>query len=168
MQQIFLHTPVWVYGLLVGLIALGYVQTRARHVSKTRAFVLPMIMVAFSLMGVLTAFGFSLTSIALWALGLALVAYIGSRSFAVKGVRFNEVSGHFYLPGSWAPMLVIVTIFITKYIVGVMTALHAPLLNHVGFVIALSFLYGCFSGFFSARALALWQVWHKHKANTTE
>ena len=49
------QTPGWVWLLLAGLIALGISQWRTRQASLTRVTVLPIAMVAFSLLGLVTA-----------------------------------------------------------------------------------------------------------------
>ena len=38
------HTPVWVWGLLAALMALGFSQTRQRHVAPWRLLMLPMVL----------------------------------------------------------------------------------------------------------------------------
>ena len=55
-HSILQHTPVWVWVLFCVLIALGIAQTREREVSIARATILPILMIALSLSGVLSAF----------------------------------------------------------------------------------------------------------------
>ena len=47
------HTPVWVWGLLAGLAALGLRQSRPHDVSPLRATLLPLAMLVLALAGVL-------------------------------------------------------------------------------------------------------------------
>ena len=70
--QIVLHTPAWVWALLTALVAIGLAQTRDREMSATRVTVLPLVLVALSLVGVLTAFRHFPIAIGGWAGGLGL------------------------------------------------------------------------------------------------
>jgi hypothetical protein len=49
-------------------------------------------------------------------------------------------------------------IFFAKYAVGVMRGFNSPLLMNHGFILCLSFAYGCFSGYFAAKALMLGKI----------
>ena len=65
------QTPVWVWGLLAGLMALGASQLRHRRVGLPRTFLLPVSMTALSVGGMLSALGASghlPTALTLWAL----------------------------------------------------------------------------------------------------
>ena len=50
------HTPLWVWVTFCAVITLGMLQIRTRDVSTARATVLPVVMVALSLSGVLSGF----------------------------------------------------------------------------------------------------------------
>ena len=65
------HTPAWVWGLLSALIAFGLWQTRDRKMSLVRATILPLVMVALSLSGVLNAFGHTPVALGGWAAGVS-------------------------------------------------------------------------------------------------
>lgn len=55
--QIVLHTPLWVWPLFLGLLALGFSQSRDRTVPGSMVLALPAIMVAYSAYGVIATFG---------------------------------------------------------------------------------------------------------------
>ena len=155
MQQILSNTPPWVFALFAGLLAFGLMQTRNRKVNRFLAYLLPVGMVALSLAGVQSSFGFNLVPVALWAGGLALVTLIGHMFFRDTQVVFHRTTNAFYIPGSWTPLIVIMAIFFTKYVVAVMHALKIDAANSPAFAMALSLAYGCFSGYFAARAANL-------------
>ena len=155
MLQILTHTPPWVFGLFVGLLAFGFMQTRNRNVNKFLAYLLPVGMVALSLAGVQSSFGLKLVPVALWAVGLALVTFIGYTFFRDTRVVFDPNRNAFYIPGSWLPLIVIMAIFFTKYVFAVMHALKIDAASSPTFAMALSLAYGCFSGYFSSRAANL-------------
>ncbi len=55
-------------------------------------------------------------------------------------------------------LVLMMAIFMTKYAVGVMLALHPDEANHAAFGLATSTLYGAFSGAFFGRATRLWRL----------
>jgi uncharacterized membrane protein len=153
--QILAGTPVWVWGLLVGLVALGLSQTRARKASLTRVVTLPVAMGGLSLYGTVSAFGSAPTVLLPWALAMGTVLAISLRQSAPAAARYNATRREFDLPGSWVPMVLILGIFLTKYAVGVATAMQPALRAEVAFALPVAVLYGVFSGLFAGRTLGL-------------
>ena len=155
MLQILSHTPVWVFILFVVLLVFGLQQTRSRNVKQFLAYFLPIGMVALSLAGVISSFGIKTIPIGLWVVGLATVTFICYNLFPVKGITYHSEKKYFFMPGSWLPFVVIMTIFFTKYTVAVMHGLNSTLVNNQIFILLLSLAYGCFSGYFASRAVNL-------------
>ena len=155
MQQVLSHTPVWVFFLFAALLAFGLLQSRDRSVKPLLAYVLPVGMIALSLAGVQSSFGFTASSIGFWAVGLVTVALIGHRFLPLHGVEYVPQARSFSVPGSWMPLLVIMAIFFTKYAVAVLRGFGSPLVEQQAFAALLSLAYGGFSGYFAARALGL-------------
>ena len=158
MMQILSHTPPWVFALFVGLLVVGFMQTRNRNVKKFMAYVLPVGMVILSLAGVESSFGLELLPLALWLAGLVIVTFVGNQLFRDRRVSFAPDQQAFYVPGSWIPLIVIMAIFLTKYVVAVMNALNVNSASMPTFAMLLSLAYGCFSGYFTSRAVNLYQV----------
>lgn len=153
--QILIHTPLWVYGLFIVLVAFGLQQTRSRNVNAVLAYSLPLGMIALSLAGINSSFGIKPAPIAMWAIGLLIVTVIGFKRFRDDRVTFTRSSRSFFIPGSWTPFFVIMAIFFTKYVFAVIQAFDAEVVTTKAFVAALSLAYGCFSGYFSSRAINL-------------
>lgn len=153
--QILIHTPLWVYGLFIVLVAFGLQQTRSRNVNAVLAYFLPLGMIALSLAGINSSFGIKPAPIAMWAIGLLIVTVIGFKRFRDDRVTFTRSSRSFFIPGSWTPFFVIMAIFFTKYVFAVIQAFDAEIVTTKTFVAALSLAYGCFSGYFSSRAINL-------------
>ena len=156
--QILLHTPGWVWALLVGLVALGYSQTRSRSISQGRLVIIPAAMMVLSLYGTLSAFGPSPTVVGAWLAACALAASLVALRTAPAGTAYDRVHRRYTLPGSWLPLVVILGIFCTKYAVGVTLAMHSAMAHHTLFATLIGTLYGLFSGFFAGRALRLWRL----------
>jgi hypothetical protein len=155
------NTPLWVWGLLAALVALGLSQVRARTASPARIVLMPAAMTALSIWGTLSAFGQSLQFgsvqlawIAAASLSLALVAPMA----APAGTRYDASSGRFHLPGSWVPMLLILAIFTVRYVVNVELAMQPALAQDDRYTLVTSALYGLFSGIFIGRAVRMWRL----------
>lgn len=153
--QILTNTPAWVFGLFVGLVALGFMQARTRRVGKILAFILPAGMIALSLAGIYSSFGLGVGPLATWAIAVALATLLGYSMFRDKRVEYDAAAKQFLVPGSWMPFVVIMAIFFAKYAYAVLRAVDAKAISSPIFVAALSGVYGILSGYFAARALNL-------------
>lgn len=151
------HTPLWVWGLLVLLVALGLRQSRPHQLSLARATLLPAALLALSLSGVVSAFGTG-TALRVWALALLATTAWGLHASAAAGARWSPVERRFHRPGSWLPLALMLGIFCTKFGVAVTLARHPELQSSGGFALAAGGAYGLFSGLFAARGLALWRL----------
>ena len=149
------HTPLWVWGLLVALIALGVSQTRTREVTLTRVTLLPLAMTVLSASGVFGAFGESAPAIVTWLAGLGAVLAFGRQALAVRGARWSAASERLTVPGSVLPLALILGIFVVKYTVGVTLALRPELATDSAFAAAIGAVYGVFAGLFLVRSLSL-------------
>lgn len=154
-------TPPWVWGLLAALTWLGLGQARSRTVSLARVTFLPMAMTALSLWGTVSAFGasplFGYVMLAWLAAAAAAVAAV-ARMAAPRGTRYDPASHTFTMTGSWVPLLLILGIFLTKYIVGVELAMQPRLALDGQYTLVVGALYGLFSGIFTGRAARLWRL----------
>lgn len=152
-------TPTWVWGLLAALLALGLSQVRTRDVSLTRMAILPLAMPALSIWGMVSAFSasplFAYVLLA-WVAGVALMAALIAPRKAPAGSRFDAAKRSFHVPGSWAPLALIMAIFLVKYVVGADMAMQPELAHHGLYTVVVGGLYGVFSGGFLGRAARLW------------
>lgn len=154
--QILTHTPAWVFVLFAALLWLGTRQLRAGSMPLWRVTAMPVAMVLLAVYGVVTAFG--LGALLCWALAAVPVALLVRRRPLSASVRYDAAARRVQQPGSWVPLLLIMGIFMTKYSVGVLLALHPAYAQHLGFAWGISTLYGLFSGLFAGRALRLWRL----------
>ena len=155
------NTPLWVWGLLAALLALGLSQARGRRVGLMRMALLPLVMVGLSVWGMVAAFGhsplFGYVLLA-WASGAALMLALLASQASPAGTRYDAASRSFQVPGSWVPLALILGIFLTKYIVGVDLAMQASLANDGQYTLIIGALYGLFSGIFAGRAARMWRL----------
>lgn len=151
--EIVRHTPVWVWAVLVLLIALGLQQSRPHTVSASRATLLPLLMLLLALAGVLSSFA---SGAALLAWGVAALVVTAARAgHAAQGTRWSATEQRFHRPGSWTPLALMLGIFATKFAVGTALALHPELARMDTVALGIGAVYGAFSGAFAARAVAL-------------
>ena len=77
------------------------------------------------------------------------------RSFGPRGLARSEVPSRVQVPGSWAPLALIMGVFLGRFLIGFAQGARLPLGTHALFGPAVSFLLGSLSGGFAARALAI-------------
>lgn len=165
-------TPTWVWGLLAGLVALGASQLVARTASLTRVAVMPVAMTLFSVYGLVSAFGSSGQVPGALAAWLAAAAIVATLTLALMpatpaGTRYLAASRSFHIPGSPLPLLLILGIFLTKYLVGIEMAMQPSLAHDATFDLEIAALYGVFNGLFIARSARLWRMALAPQAVTT-
>jgi len=153
--EIINHTPSWVFGLLAVLVVFGYLQSKDREVKVVAVFILPVAMTLLSILGVSSAFGLALVPTGMWLLGVLLCLGLGLKLAKPQGVSYCADSQKLSIPGSWLPLVLMMAIFVTKYMVGVVVARQLPMLELVEFMLAISLAYGCFSGIFISRAVVM-------------
>lgn len=153
--QILINTPLWVWGLLAALLALGFSQARSRRAGVARIALLPLGLGALSLYGTVSAFGAIPTVMGSWLAATTLLLLVVSRTPVQTGTRYESTAHQFHLPGSWVPMALILGIFLTKYIVGVSLVMQPELKSNASFSLAICTLFGVFSGIFAGRTVRL-------------
>ncbi|WP_421847041.1 DUF6622 family protein [Marinomonas sp.] len=167
MLSILTHTPMWVWLLLILLVYLGIKQSLDRNVPKNKAFIFPIVMIVFSLHGVISSFGGAFDSLLFWSVSFIATLLISVLIFPSQQARFDESTQCYFIKGSWRPLFFILGIFIIKYTVGVMEGMQSSLLTMSSVVDGLSLLYGVFSGVFAARSVRLWRLSRPTQAYTS-
>ena len=156
--EILRYTPHWVFGLLAGLSVFGWMQTRTRRVALPLALFLPAAMVILSLTGVIRYSGWQVPALAAWLFGVGVAATLCRRLMDPGTARYESESRRLIVEGSWVPMLIILAIFLTRYALGVASAIQLPVIKTWYFSPAASLVLGASSGFFLARGLLFWGV----------
>ncbi|MET3133769.1 hypothetical protein AAKU55_004059 [Oxalobacteraceae bacterium GrIS 1.11] len=142
LQQIVSHTPAYVWAILALLIWRGVAASGDRDIGVKQLCIMPALMLALSLQGL--AGGFGMPSI--WLAGAALGGALGWRLNA--RVAAYPARGVLMQPGSWTPLVLMLSIFALKFGVA-LTLSVAPAQQHApGFAATVSALYGVFAGIF--------------------
>lgn len=160
-RAILTHTPPWVWTLLAALVVLGLIQARERRAGMARVAALPAGMSALSLWSTVSAFGaspqFGLVA-ATWLAATAAAFAAVAPMAPPPGSRFDAATRTFTLPGSWAPMALILSLFALRYGVNVALALQPGLAADTAFTLLAAAAYGAFSGVFGGRAARVWRL----------
>lgn len=156
------HTPTQVWVLLAALIALGVWQSRDREVTLARITVLPLVLIVLSFAGVLNAFGHLALAWIGWAAGVAAALVVGRPFVAIRTARRVPQTDRLHVPGSWLPLVLIVALFMIKYVANVSLALNPALASDATFAGMCSLAYGGFSGLFLARNWSLRRATEGH------
>ena len=155
-------TPAWVWALLAALLWLGLQQMLPRQVSLRRSLLAPLALTLFSAWGLASAFAASAAAPALgvWLLAmlLATALLLALRRQPPAGAQYDAQQLRFRLPGSPVPLLLILGIFLTKYLVGVELALQPALAQDGSLALQIAALYGLFNAALLARAARLWRL----------
>lgn len=152
MHAVLAQTPPWVWGILVLLAGLGYLQTKRRLVSGRTIAVLPLAMTGLSAYSVWAAFGCTVTSAASWLCGVVLSQAINGVWQHPRNAIYLKDTDKFQVQGSLLPFGLMMGIFFTKYFMGAAVATRFLSPANTPFVAVCSALLGVFSGMFIARA----------------
>lgn len=153
------NTPPWVGGLALGLAILGASQWKDRQASLARVSLTPLAMTGFSIWGTLSALGGSaLLPQALGAWMTAAVAVFALVFRLPSPARYDAASRTYAIPGSGVPLLLMLGIFLVKYVVGVDLVMAPQLMQEPSYALTVASLYGAFTGLFVGRAARLWKL----------
>jgi hypothetical protein len=116
--QIVIHTPFWVWPLLVVVLWLGWRGLRPSTTAPRRLAILPMVSVCTSLVGVAQSLQPNLALTA-WAVSLAAALPLGYIIGSRRAVR-PLGDGRLEIAGGWFALCFAVSIFAVRYAQGVL------------------------------------------------
>jgi len=165
-MSVLLHTPVWVWIIAAVLVRLGTLQARDRTVSPWLVRAMPILFVALSLSGVVRGAGgigaaapsAAVLTLAAWLAGFAGVWAVGRRRLAVHGARWLDAERRIHVPGSWLPLLLMLGLFVSKYLSAVAAALEPEIARDPKYLVGCNLLFGAFAAVFWIRARSLRRV----------
>ena len=155
---IIMNTPSWVFGILVMLVVFGLMQTHTRQVPIRVALFIPVVMLILSINGVIGSIGWQLPALSLWLLGITIVTFIYVKFFSQNLAIYDVTTKKLKIRGSWSPLFIILGIFLTRYTLGVATAMNFDIVHDIYFPLILSLILGSASGFFLARGIVYLRV----------
>jgi hypothetical protein len=152
------HIPFWVFGLFIALVALGWLQTHTRQVSKPQLLGVKIALTVVTLISVVQLWWptpWLAIALSSWALTGLLVSWALGQSTAPAGASFNPATQRFTLPGSWLPLALFMAIFACKFVVGMLNDIAPETMRSLQAAIGISALYGLLSGIVIAR---IWRL----------
>ncbi len=94
------YTPKLVWGILVVLCVLGYLQSRPRTRPLAAIAIVPIVLLGVSVAGVVNAFGPSPLAFVGWVVGLGLAVVLNETLILAPGVRHDAAARRFAIPGA--------------------------------------------------------------------
>jgi len=162
LRQILINTPVWVWALLAFLVYRGVAMSKDRQVTLRALFILPALMIALSLQGLIQHFGIRFESVGFWLMSTASVSILNAALFNKNGVRLVS-ERIFYLRGSWIPLVLMMLIFSLKYGENIAVAVQPALRDNPVFISVCSISFGIMNGLFFGKLLCVLSLLTKHK-----
>ena len=154
--QIIMHTPQWVWALLLGLIGLGAIQLRTRSVPGFVVVVVPLALVAYSAYGIFATFGPDPRALAPWCAGILTAIALNQWVFgSPHGVVRDPSRWRFLIRGSLLPLVLIMAIFCTRYVLNILAIMSPATIAVPIFVVGVAFWLGLCGGFFPARTIRI-------------
>ncbi len=149
--QIIIHTPWWVYLLLIYLIRVGIRASKTRIVTLKKLFIIPLIFTFLSVHTLITSFSLSVFTVTIWVVAILIGAILGWFQIYRYKLKVDRQHLLIQVPGTWSIMILIVIIFATKYYFGYELAVDPKLVEQTGFEFAVLAVSGVCTGLFIGR-----------------
>ena len=149
------NTPFYVYWIFFSLLFVGISQLRTRSVGLKRALIIPIVLFLLSIYGLISDFGITILSTAIWTFGMISALILNTMIKKKKEIIYFKETKTFIIAGSFIPLTMMMLLFCVKYTVGAVTALELEILYNSSFVGIFSLLYGLFTGTYLLRFYVL-------------
>ncbi len=153
-MQVVVHAPVYVWFLLLYLLWSGWKSRKTRIVSWKLLLIIPAFMFIWSIYAMITRY--DSLSICFWAVSIAMGFWLGSLTVRRLKLRFDKQRHLIEIPGSWIPMMLSVSIFSLRYVLGAIYGLH-PELSGNSALLVLENIATIVSGMFTGRLIGYWR-----------
>ncbi|MTV36945.1 hypothetical protein GM676_05025 [Duganella radicis] len=149
--------------MLAFLLYRGYLASQDRELTLQKLAIIPVVMVVLSITSINSH---GVLGEAVWAVWVAGVAVAAALVWVLsKGeIAVNRAAGTVLQRGSWAPLMLMIAIFITKYTVGVLSVIHPELVHSLTGSLVVTTLYGLFNGVFIGRLVRYAAAWLRQPA----
>lgn len=145
--QILTHTPIYVWAILALLVYRGIAASRDREMPISKLFIIPAIMLALSLQDLSARFGLGALTMAAWTVAAVAGAAL-TWTLATARTTRGATAGSVMVRGSWIPLIMMMSVFVTKYTVAVLLAINAQARQETMVIVLVSSLFGVLNGVF--------------------
>lgn len=151
--EIFRRAPTYVWAILAVIVVFGLLQMRTRTIKRTNMLIMPLAMLGFSAYSAVRTFGLDRT-LGAWFAGIGIALAVNGALLKMPfGASYDRTTDTVAMPGSAAPLVIMLAIFATNFALGVAGAI-APLRLSDPSVRWFAVLWlGFLSGLFIARAM---------------
>jgi hypothetical protein len=153
--QIIAGTPWWVWILFVLLLWIGVRALKTSAAPFWRLLILPAVFFVWGVVGVVTRYPISATSLGLWLVAFALGGGLGVLIAANIAVRADKTHGLIEIPGNKFTLVLILVIFATKYAFGVLQGMEPGILADPRYFVADLGVSGLLAGVWTGRLAGL-------------
>jgi hypothetical protein len=150
LSNIITHTPLYVWAILAFLVSRGVTAMRQRELAFKSLCIIPLVMLLLSLQDISNKFALAPLPLAAWLAGACVAGGLAWRMGAAR-ISAGSAPGRVTVAGSVLPLLLMVSIFCTKYATAVALAIAPDLAGRALFMIAVCLLFGAFNGLFLGR-----------------
>jgi len=155
--QTILNTPPWVWPVLAFLLFLGIRALRPRTASLWRIAILPTVFCAWGLYGLVSLHALTAQRILPWVAAMAVGISAGMLVAGLQPIRADKVRHLVRAPGGALTLVLILSVFATKYAFGVLHATRSDLFAEPRFWLTELALSGVLTGMFAGRFVGLWR-----------
>lgn len=149
--QILLHTPAWVYVLLVFLVSRGLRARKPGEVAPARLAIVPALLTGWGIYDLVRLYGVSAGSLWPWLLALGAGAWIGAAILRGLRLEVDRQRGIIHRPADLSVLPLVLLAFGIKYAFGVVAAVSPGLLQEPAFRLLDLGASGLFAGIFVGR-----------------
>jgi len=150
LSNIVTHTPLYVWAILAFLVSRGVMAMRERELAFKSLYIIPLLMLLLSLQYISMKFGLAPLPLGAWLAGACVAGALAWRMGAAR-ISAGSAPGRVTVAGSALPLLLMVSIFFTRYATAVALAIAPELAGQSLFMIAVCLLFGAFNGLFLGR-----------------
>lgn len=149
MLQIITKIPVFVWPLFAVLLRGGLKARKTNEVSIVILLLIPSIFFGWSLFSFFGKYATNLLAILFWLLCLGVGFFIGFLHMQKLKLQFDRQKKKVEMPGSWIPLMLSMSIFTSKFSIGMMSSMMPHLngsLLFLGLELFSTIVLGIFAG----------------------
>jgi hypothetical protein len=155
--QTIVNTPLWVWALLAFLLYIGIRALQPSTAPLSRIAILPTVFLAWGLYGLFSMHALTLSRVLPWLAAIGCGVAVGLVVAGLQPIRADKVRRLVRAPGGPLTLALILGIFATKYVFGVLHETDPAAFAQPRFWLSELALSGVLTGMFIGRFVGLWR-----------
>ncbi len=152
MLKILTNIPLFVWPLFIILLVGGLRARKTNPVPLAVLLIVPCLFFIWSVFSFFGKYGYDILFILFWVSCLGVGSLIGFLHVQKLNLRFNKQKRSVEMPGSWIPLILSMSIFTSKFFIGMMGSMF-PHLNGSILFLGLELFATIILGIFAGRGL---------------